>query len=64
MFKNYQVYEKIEDSFLASVTGLKKEIVEKIFLVGDCFKISDRKYKICQITEEDNKKVFLCQVWQ
>ncbi|MEM3335882.1 MAG: hypothetical protein QXY47_07615 [Thermoplasmata archaeon] len=64
MFKNYQMFEKIDLSFLTGITGLKEEVVKQIFLVGDCFKVSGRKYKICQTTEEDGKKVFLCQVWQ
>ncbi|MCM8759964.1 MAG: hypothetical protein NC906_09380 [Candidatus Omnitrophica bacterium] len=62
--KNVQIYEKIDSSFLASLTGLKKEIIEQIFLVGDTFRVSNKKYKICQTAEENNQKVFLCQVWQ
>lgn len=64
MITKNQVFEKIDLSFLAGITGLKKEIVEQIFLIGDTFRVSDKKYKICQTAEEDGKKIFLCQVWQ
>lgn len=61
---NYQIFEKIDSSFLSSITGLKEEIVKQIFLIGDTFRILNKKYKICQTVEEDGKKFFLCQVWQ
>ncbi|WP_353684376.1 hypothetical protein V4D30_00910 [Thermodesulfovibrio sp. 3907-1M] len=59
----YQVVEKINSDFLSKVTGLKKEAIEEVFMIGDTFRIKEKRFKIIYRTKENNEIIFICHVW-
>lgn len=59
----YQVVEKINSDFLSKVTGLKKEAIEEVFMIGDTFRIKEKRFKIIYRTKENNEIIFICHAW-